>query len=134
MRSANDVALELVAEDIGVPSLRSAGHRLPHPGKSLMPVESAQLDDFAIQLEAVIGELCFAESETARVFVDDLVVSQQTNMNGVKISLLEAPELDVAQLLKMDCVFKRLWPRGGGRGDRLLVLGDNAIGVAKFYL
>src|SRR5260370_34578570 len=103
MRGAHDVALELVAEDIGVPSLRAAGHCLPHPGKSLMAIEPAQLDDFAIQLEAAIGELCFAKTETARVFVDDLVASQQTHMNGVKISLLEAPQLDVTQLLKMDC-------------------------------
>ncbi len=108
MRSANDVALELVAEDIGVPSLRATRHCLTNPWEGLMAIESAQLDDLAIQLEAVIGELCFAESETARVFVDDLVVSQQTNMNGVKISLLEAPQLDVTQLLKMDCGLYRL--------------------------
>ena len=35
-----------------------------------MTVEAAQLDDFAIEFEAVIGELRFAETDGARVFVD----------------------------------------------------------------
>src|SRR5579864_289583 len=108
MRGANDVALELVAQDIGVPALRATGHCLTNPRKGLMAIESAQFDDLAIQFEAVIGELRFAEAETAGVFVEDQVVSQQTKVTGKEISLLETPQLDAAQLLEMDCGLYRL--------------------------
>jgi len=64
MRGADDVALEFVTQDVGIAALRTAGHRLANEGKGLMPVEAAQLDDFAVELEAVIGELGFAEAET----------------------------------------------------------------------
>ncbi|HWJ46041.1 MAG TPA: hypothetical protein VNS62_00220 [Candidatus Udaeobacter sp.] len=64
-----------------------------------MAIEAAQLDPFPIQFEAVIGELGFAEAETARVFVDDLVVSQQPDVDGVEVSLLQASQFDLAQLL-----------------------------------
>ena len=37
-----------------------------------MTVEPAQLDDFAVQFEAVIGKLGFAETEAAGVFVRGL--------------------------------------------------------------
>ena len=77
MRRANDVAFELVAQDLGVSALRPARHCLTNPREGLMAIEAAQLDDFAIQFETVIGELGFAETKTAGVFVDDLVASQQ---------------------------------------------------------
>ena len=37
-----------------------------------MTIESAQLDDLAVELEAVIGELGLAEAEAAGIFVEDL--------------------------------------------------------------
>ena len=74
VRGANDVALELVAQDLRVAALHAAGHGLAHPGKGLMTIESAQLDDLAVEFEAVIGKLRLAETEAARVFIEQLRV------------------------------------------------------------
>jgi hypothetical protein len=69
VRSANDVAMELVAEDARIAALCAAGHGLSDEGEGLMAVEAAELDDFAVQLEAVVSELGFAEAEGALVLV-----------------------------------------------------------------
>ena len=63
VRCAHDVAVQLVAQDVGVATLRATRHRLANERKRLMTVEAAQLDDFAIQLEAVIGEFGVAETD-----------------------------------------------------------------------
>ena len=72
VRGAHDVALQVVAQNVGVPALDAARHGLADKGKCLMTVQPAQLDDFAIQREAMIGELRFAKADGARVFIDDL--------------------------------------------------------------
>ena len=75
MGGANDVALELVAQNFGVAALHAAGHGLADPWEGLMAIQAAELDYLAIQFEALIGELGFAETETARVFVKCLTIS-----------------------------------------------------------
>jgi hypothetical protein len=65
MRRADDVALELATQNLRVAALNAAGHRLSGEGKSLMTIETSQLDDLAVELEAVVGELGLAETETA---------------------------------------------------------------------
>src|ERR1035438_6719956 len=70
VRRADDVAFELVAEDLCVAALGASRHRLPNKGERLMTVESSQLDDLAVQLETVIRKLGFPETKTARVFID----------------------------------------------------------------
>ena len=54
-------------------SLRCArpGIAWPSERKRLVTVEAAQLDDFAVQLEAVIGEFGVAETEGALVAIDE---------------------------------------------------------------
>ena len=42
---ADDVAMELLAQDVGILALHARRHRLPNKGKCLMAIESAQLDD-----------------------------------------------------------------------------------------
>ena len=64
--------LELVAQDLRVAALGTRRHGLTDEGEGLMAIEAAQLDDFSIELESVIGELCLAKAKAARVFVDDL--------------------------------------------------------------
>ena len=61
-----------------------------------MTVEPAQLDDLAVQLEAVIGKLGLAETETAGVFVQQLGSAAQSHPRGVKVPLLEVPQSDSA--------------------------------------
>src|ERR1700746_1788592 len=70
MRRPYDIALEIVAEDVSVAALGPSGHGLADPGERLMAIESAQLDDFAIQLKTMIGELRFAETDDAGILID----------------------------------------------------------------
>ena len=65
VRSADDISFELVAEDLRIAALYSSRHGLPDPGKGLMAVEPAQLDDLAVKCETVIGKLGFAQSKAA---------------------------------------------------------------------
>ena len=71
MRGANDIALELVAQDLRVAALRPGRHRLSDKGKGLVTIQSAQLDDFAVELEPMIGELGLAKTDGARNIVDE---------------------------------------------------------------
>ncbi len=72
VRSAHDVAMEFVPEDARIAALGAAGHGLADEGEGLMAVEAAELDDFAVQLKAMVGELGFAEAEGALVMIDQL--------------------------------------------------------------
>src|ERR1700722_9556211 len=49
MGSADDVAVEILAQNDGVTPLHPAGHGLTHPWKGLMAVQAAQLDDGSIE-------------------------------------------------------------------------------------
>ena len=77
MRGPDNIALEFVAQDLGITALRPCRHSLSNKWKRLMPVEAAQLDDLAVQFEPVIGELGFPETETARIFVNYLGAHMQ---------------------------------------------------------
>ena len=82
VRGAHDIALELVAQNLRVAALRAAGHGLADKGKGLMAVQAAQLDDFAVEFETVIGELGFAKTDGARDFVHGLRPAQQANLHA----------------------------------------------------
>ena len=52
MRSPDNIALEFVAQDVRIATLNPARHGLTDPGKGLVPIQPAQLDDFSIEFEA----------------------------------------------------------------------------------
>jgi len=49
VRSAHNVAVELMAENVGILALHAGGHGLAHKGEGLVAVEAAQLDDVAVE-------------------------------------------------------------------------------------
>jgi hypothetical protein len=67
-----------------------------------MAVESAKLDDFAVQFETMIGKFGFAEAEMARVFVEDLLSFQQPDVNRVEIAVMQVPELDTGKISEIN--------------------------------
>ena len=62
VRCAHDIAVELLAQDLRITTLHPTRHRLANERKCLMAIETAQLDDLAVQREALIGEGRFAEA------------------------------------------------------------------------
>src|SRR2546423_4686924 len=42
MRSANNIAFQILAENVRIALLYATGHRLPHERERLMPIEPAQ--------------------------------------------------------------------------------------------
>jgi hypothetical protein len=114
VRSANDVALEFVTQDIGVPALHATGHRLTDPGKGLVAIQPSQLDDLAVELEAMIGELGLAEAEAARIFVEQLRSVAEAHARGIQLVVLEIPQSDSVEMVEPQC----MWQRFGGRGRR----------------
>ncbi len=79
VRRAHDVGLELIAKNHRVAALGTSRHGLADPREGLMPIESAKLDDLAVELEAVVGEQGLPKGEAAGIFVDDLRRAAQTN-------------------------------------------------------
>ncbi len=49
-----------------------ARHGLTDPGKCLVTIQPAQLDDFSVELETVVGELGFAKTNGPRNLVQSL--------------------------------------------------------------
>src|SRR5690348_2942602 len=68
VRGTYDVALQFPFQDVGIAALRTRSHRLSDIWERLMPIEPAQLDDFSVQLEAMIRELRLAEADASAVF------------------------------------------------------------------
>ena len=69
---SNDIALKLVAEYLRITALNPRRHRLSYEGEGLMTIQATQFDDFAIQLEAMIGELRLAKTNGARNLIEQL--------------------------------------------------------------
>src|SRR5579863_8170269 len=60
MGSSHDVAMQILAQDVGVFALGARRHSLADEWKRLVPVKSAELDDLSVQGEAVVGKDRFA--------------------------------------------------------------------------
>src|SRR5262245_28029535 len=73
MRGADDIALELLLEDLSIAPLDARGHGLSYKGIGLMMVEAAKLDHLSIQLESMIGERGLAKTKAAPVFIEHRV-------------------------------------------------------------
>src|ERR1700722_7738820 len=98
VRRSYNVAFQLVSQDLRIAPLYSSRHGLPHEWKSLMPVQSAQLDHLAIELEAVVGELRFAETNNTRDAIYLLTPAPQRHFNFVQIWMHQIPEFDGTEI------------------------------------
>jgi hypothetical protein len=100
VRGAHDIALELLAEDFGIPPLYATRHRRSHEREVLMAVEASQLHDPAVELETALGEARGAESEGAGVVIDDAPVAHEPNAHCVEVRVIDIPPTHGRQLLK----------------------------------
>src|SRR5438552_11260742 len=100
MRSANDVELEFFLQDVSIASLRASRHGLSDPGKSLMTIQTAQLDYLPVKLEPMISEACLAKSYAAAVFIDNRRALLDSRNDRVKIRIRQIPKLDWAKVLQ----------------------------------
>ena len=95
MRGTDDVAVEILSEDVGVFALRTCGHGLTDERKGLMAIKAAQFDDITVEREALRSELSFAEADAAGVGVDGATVLEEGYVDDVEMRLVEVPELGV---------------------------------------
>jgi hypothetical protein len=63
VRAADHVAVEVVAQDLGVTPLGPGGHGHPGVGKQLVPVQAEDLQPPAVEKEAVLAEFGLAEPD-----------------------------------------------------------------------
>src|SRR5882757_7927546 len=121
VRRAHDVALELLAEDFGIPTLYAARHRRSHEREVLMAVEASQLYDPPVELEAAFGEARGAESEGAGVVIDDAPVAHEPNAHCVEMRVIDIPQTHGRKLLEPYCLavrFRAPSPRWGRHPSR----------------
>src|SRR5208337_3851735 len=69
VRSANDIAFQLSAEDLRIAALNAGRHGLSDERESLVAIEAAQLEQLSVQLEAMIGEASFTKANSPRIAV-----------------------------------------------------------------
>src|SRR5665213_2631863 len=84
MRGANDIAVHPLTQDLRILTLHASGHRLPDERKGLVAVKAAQLDDLAVEREALVSEHRLTEANATSIFVDHLAGANQPYMNTVK--------------------------------------------------
>ncbi len=80
-----------------------------------MTVQSAQLDNFAVKREAMVGEGGLAEADAPCVLIDYVAGAEQLHVDGVEMRAIELPELDTFQPSERDSVPRRIG-RGLGTG------------------
>ena len=97
MRSANNIAMKAFAQDIGILPLHARRHCLPDKRKRLMTIQTAQLDDLAIQRKAMIGKDCLAEANASRVFINHAPGVDEPDMNCIEMGLLNVPKLQAPE-------------------------------------
>ena len=154
VRGAHDVAVQVLAQDVGVAALHARGHGLADEGEGLVAVEAAQLDDFAVEGEAVVGEGGLAEADAAGVFVDGFGGTAAGGRGRCRDWVFEVPELDA-----VDDLSEMVWRAGswmvwvlawtgawwsgfaaasrigaGREGDGLSRFRNNSVAVAQFDL
>lgn len=151
VRCADDIAMQFVAQNIGIAPLSAGRHRLTDEGKGLMTIEPSELDDLAVERETTRCEHRFAKANAARVGVENVPGREKPNVNAIKLRTGKLPELDPFQPLKPYSVPSGILGRlsagmDGSRSDRIRcgvrvsptrmrdrsrVFGDGAIAVTK---
>src|SRR5262249_49867422 len=122
VRREDEVCLGLLLEEVSVAELRAEWHGLANEREGLVTGETDQLDDFAVESEAVLGEFGVTEAGGALVGVDDLSALEEADVDGVEVGMLEVPELDAAQRVEVNGVDGGLvggfgwWKFGSGFG------------------
>ena len=91
VRCTHDIAVQVPPQNFSVAPLHAPRHCLTDKRKSLMTIEAAELDDLAIELEAVIGKLRVAKADFAGIGIDQFRAALQAHMNRVKIGIAEIP-------------------------------------------
>jgi hypothetical protein len=68
--------MQLLPKDERISPLHPRRHCLSNKGKGLVPVKSAQLQRFPVQLESPVRELRLPKTEAAALLIDSGIPSQ----------------------------------------------------------
>jgi len=99
VRSADDVALEVLAQDESVLALDAGGIAWPTHGK-VDGGRGAQFDDRAVEREAMRGEAGFAETDAVAVIIEQMRVVEQTDLDAVELGIFNPHSSIAPRLLR----------------------------------
>src|ERR1700760_1320898 len=91
VRGAYDVAVEVRAQNVRIATLHAARHRLADIRKRLVPIESAQLHDLAVEREALVGEGRFAKADAPHLLIHNLVAAHQSHAYMIELRMIQVP-------------------------------------------
>jgi hypothetical protein len=83
MGCPHDIAMQVLPKNYRIATLCPRGHRLSYKWKSLMAIESPQLDDLPVERESVVRECRLAKPNPARIFIDYTTGLEQSNVNCI---------------------------------------------------
>src|SRR5258708_2719942 len=106
-RRPNNVALDFRTKKVRTPPLHPPRHRLSNERESLVPIQSAQLDNLAVEREPLVGKLRVPKAYNARNAVDLLTPPPQRYLNPVQIRMRQIPKFDSAQVCQRNSVYGR---------------------------
>src|SRR5579885_3293819 len=98
-----------------------------------MAIQAAELYDFAVEFETVIGELRFAKADAPGIVIVEFGSAQQANVNGIEMRGSEVPEFNAPQIFERDGVNDRFG--GCRRGGKFpSVLANHDFTIVKLHL
>ncbi len=119
VRGAHHVELELALQYFRVALLRRLAQRIADIGEGLVPVEAAELERLAVELEALGGEFGRAEAEA-----EFCLVLPMGRVDGdrqrIERGIVDVPEADTGKAIEADLDAGAI-DRRIGRGDRLAI-------------
>src|SRR5665213_3831213 len=86
VRAADDVAVEVLADDLGVAAHDARGHGVAGVGEELVAVESEEMEAFAVEEETVDGEASVAETDAGVVVVERFAAGVEGGDDVVAVS------------------------------------------------
>src|SRR5262249_49732895 len=92
MRTANDIAVEVATQHLGVAPQHARGHRAANVRVDLMAIETKKLQVATVEEKAVQFEPRITQADTEVVVVQRLAMDEQRGDDIVKMRRIDVPE------------------------------------------
>ena len=128
VRGADDIALQVLAQNDGVTALDAGRHGLADPREGLMAIQAAQLDDRAVELES-FGVNFASRKPMRRESLSRMCCHAAVALPRDRVWALRIPEIDCAEVVELDSV--RDESRWSVDGNCWAALSDELVAVAE---
>ncbi len=131
MRAADDIAVKLTPQQLGVTTQHAARHRAANIRIDFVAIQAEQLQPASVQKETVEFKPCLSKPDPHTVIVHRLAFDEERRDNVVKVGRIDIPQRDLPQIRQRQC--DRL-PAWFIEGQCFLRPGDDPAAIAQCNL